>query len=219
MRLLVTMGSSVTPRFGGFVRWMASAAVLLIVSCGGSTGDGLRGIDSVIPMTIHGRHVVVEVRINDEPARFLLDTGASHNVVSSSLAKRGLVIGLDQSDGPGDFCMATAARGRPSRRAVARCPRQAQVCHPDTGGSALTTRSFTATAVLAAVASASLATLSGCADLRWDRAMYQGLKFREENCVITQRPDAVPCATLPNRDRYERERTALKPSMEEATEN
>jgi hypothetical protein len=56
-----------------------------------------------------------------------------------------------------------------------------------------------------------LTSVSGCADLRWDRAIYQGMKFSGEHCAIKLRADTATCADLPNRDQYERERASLKP--------
>ncbi len=58
-----------------------------------------------------------------------------------------------------------------------------------------------------------LASMSGCADLRWDRAIYQGIKFSGEHCAIKQRAGTAPCADLPSRNQYERERASLKPAV------
>jgi hypothetical protein len=55
-----------------------------------------------------------------------------------------------------------------------------------------------------------MALLAGCADLNWNRAIYQGVKFSAEQCTIKQRADTAPCANLPNHDQYELERDALK---------
>ncbi len=53
---------------------------------------------------------------------------------------------------------------------------------------------------------------TGCAELNWNRAIYQGMKFSAEHCEIKQRVDTPPCASLPSREQYERERDALKPA-------
>ncbi len=74
--------------FIGAIRWALGMVVMLVAGCGGSFVVGPQGIDVQIPMTLHSRHVVVDVRINGEPARFLLDTGASHNTVTEKLAAR-----------------------------------------------------------------------------------------------------------------------------------
>jgi hypothetical protein len=64
-----------------------------------------------------------------------------------------------------------------------------------------------------------LALLAGCADLNWNRSIYQGMKFSAEHCTIKQRTDTAPCADLRSRDQYERERATLKPAIEKAADN
>lgn len=59
----------------------------------------------------------------------------------------------------------------------------------------------------------------GCADMNWNLANYQGVKFNGEHCTIKPHADTARCADLPNRNEYERERDALKPAAGMAAEN
>jgi predicted aspartyl protease len=74
--------------FSGAFQWALGIVVVFIAGCGGSLVVAEQGLDTQVSMTLYSRHVVVDVRINGEPARFLLDTGASHNTVTEKLATR-----------------------------------------------------------------------------------------------------------------------------------
>jgi len=50
--------------------------------------------------------------------------------------------------------------------------------------------------------------LTGCADLHWERAIYEGQRSTAEQCRLTRRASDPPCAKLPDYDRYEKERAA-----------
>jgi predicted aspartyl protease len=73
--------------FSSSIRWALGVVVALTAGCGGGVGV-VRAVDVQVPMTLYSKHVVVDVRINGEPARFLLDSGASHNTVTEQLATR-----------------------------------------------------------------------------------------------------------------------------------
>jgi len=51
-----------------------------------------------------------------------------------------------------------------------------------------------------------LVVLSGCADVHWERAFYEGQRSAAEQCRLTRRPTEPPCATLPTYSQYEKDR-------------
>ncbi len=51
--------------------------------------------------------------------------------------------------------------------------------------------------------------LTGCAELHWEPAMYEGQRSTAEQCRLTRRDSAPPCATLPTYGQYEKERTSV----------
>lgn len=55
-----------------------------------------------------------------------------------------------------------------------------------------------------------LATLVGCADTQWERAVYQGARYGSVQCQVKRNPADAPCAELLEYRRYERERNQVK---------
>lgn len=51
-----------------------------------------------------------------------------------------------------------------------------------------------------------LVLLSGCADVNWERAFYQGQRNAAEQCRLSRRPADAPCPALPEYGQYEKER-------------
>ncbi len=62
----------------------------------------------------------------------------------------------------------------------------------------------------AGLCAAALLSLGGCADVHWQRALYEGGQFGARQCVLTRRSAAPPCAGLPDYDRYEAERSRAR---------
>jgi hypothetical protein len=52
--------------------------------------------------------------------------------------------------------------------------------------------------------------LTGCADLHWERAIYEGQRSTAEQCRIARRASDPPCPRLPAYDQYEKERASAK---------
>lgn len=52
--------------------------------------------------------------------------------------------------------------------------------------------------------------LGGCADTHWERALYQGARYGNDQCQIQRRPADPPCAELADYARYEQERAKAK---------
>ncbi len=52
--------------------------------------------------------------------------------------------------------------------------------------------------------------LVGCADTHWERALYQGAAYSNEQCHLNRSPADAPCAELPDYESYERERKRAK---------
>jgi hypothetical protein len=50
--------------------------------------------------------------------------------------------------------------------------------------------------------------LTGCADLHWERALYEGQRSTAEQCRQTRRASDPPCPKLPAYDQYEKERAS-----------
>ena len=48
--------------------------------------------------------------------------------------------------------------------------------------------------------------LTGCADVHWERAFYEGQRNASEQCRLTRRPADAPCVVLPDYSHYEKER-------------
>ena len=48
--------------------------------------------------------------------------------------------------------------------------------------------------------------LTGCADVHWERAFYEGQRNASAQCRLTRRPADPPCAVLPDHSQYENER-------------
>jgi hypothetical protein len=55
---------------------------------------------------------------------------------------------------------------------------------------------------------AALLCLAGCADMHWERAIYEGQRSTAEQCRLTQRASNPPCPKLPDYDQYEKERAS-----------
>ncbi len=75
---------------GSFVEAVANAATS-VAEAKPVTAPGVQ-----VPMQQSGVHVSVQVTLNGQPARFLVDSGASHNAITESLAQR---LGLPRSAG------------------------------------------------------------------------------------------------------------------------
>jgi len=50
--------------------------------------------------------------------------------------------------------------------------------------------------------------LTGCAELHWERAIYEGQRSTAEQCRVTRRVSDPPCPKLPEYDQYEKERAS-----------
>ena len=66
------------------------------------------------------------------------------------------------------------------------------------------------TAALGCAISAMLLGLVGCADTHWERAVYQGAAYSNEQCLLKRRPTDAPCSEVLNYESYERERTRAR---------
>jgi hypothetical protein len=55
-----------------------------------------------------------------------------------------------------------------------------------------------------------LASLGGCADTHWERALYQGARYGGEQCQLKRNPTDAPCAALGDYDRYAQERAKAR---------
>lgn len=58
------------------------------------------------------------------------------------------------------------------------------------------------------VSLAALLCLTACADLHWERALYEGQRSTAERCRVAQKAYDPPCATLPSYDQYQKERAS-----------
>ena len=52
--------------------------------------------------------------------------------------------------------------------------------------------------------------LSGCADLNWERALYEGQRSAAEQCRRARRAADAPCPVLPPYEHYEKDRAAAR---------
>ncbi|SDN95339.1 hypothetical protein SAMN05216303_101107 [Rhodoferax sp. OV413] len=52
--------------------------------------------------------------------------------------------------------------------------------------------------------------LSGCADMPWERSLYEGVRSSADQCRASARPGNAPCPTVPDYSRYEKERSRAK---------
>ena len=66
------------------------------------------------------------------------------------------------------------------------------------------------TAALGRAIGAMLLGLVGCADTHWERAVYQGAAYSNEQCLLKSRPTDAPCTEVLNYESYERERTRAR---------
>jgi hypothetical protein len=60
-----------------------------------------------------------------------------------------------------------------------------------------------------------LALLAGCADVNWERALYEGQRNTAQQCRLSRKPADPPCPVLPEFANYEKERaraTGTEPS-------
>ncbi len=87
----------IASRRAGVLGGMVSG-MLGVAACSGHLPKGQYPVDTTVPLHTSARHSWVEVMVNGAPARFLVDTGASHNVVSQALADR---LSLQRSSTPG----------------------------------------------------------------------------------------------------------------------
>jgi len=56
------------------------------------------------------------------------------------------------------------------------------------------------------VACITLALLTGCADIHWERALYEGQRNTAQQCRLSRKPADPPCPELPEFAAYEKER-------------
>ena len=52
--------------------------------------------------------------------------------------------------------------------------------------------------------------LVGCADTQWERALYQGAVYGNDQCQLKRKPADAPCTELLRYDRYEQARARAK---------
>src|ERR1043165_8047548 len=69
------------------VRAYAAAALLLAVLFAAPV-RALPADAVTVPIQLHGVHIFVEIAINGKPATFVVDTGASANVITPQAVKR-----------------------------------------------------------------------------------------------------------------------------------
>src|SRR5437016_2133841 len=88
----VTRNAKLRPRIIDDYRrdrvWIRIALALMLLTMAATSAAAKRASVATVPMELRGVHIFVDISINGKPATFVLDTGASANVITPDAVQR-----------------------------------------------------------------------------------------------------------------------------------